>query len=177
MPVTAASSNSSGGERQLCRVHGTACRYVQSRRRRRQRDVPLCISVGWDGMLYDCDFSQMLDLPVQPDALRTSGTLTLPPAPHDYHRQITAIIVTRLHDRCRIVVRWDGDPVEMLNAPPNFALSRFPSTILDLCASRRTPHPYGLVGSTAAVCAGDHMDMSFLTFCAGVGVGLCQWDQ
>ncbi|CAA9214834.1 MAG: Radical SAM [uncultured Cytophagales bacterium] len=23
------------------------------------------ISVGWDGMLYDCDFNQMLELPVQ----------------------------------------------------------------------------------------------------------------
>jgi hypothetical protein len=23
------------------------------------------ISVGWDGSLYDCDFNQMLDLPVQ----------------------------------------------------------------------------------------------------------------
>jgi len=25
------------------------------------------VSVGWDGRLYDCDFNQMLDLPVQPD--------------------------------------------------------------------------------------------------------------
>lgn len=25
------------------------------------------LSVGWDGRLYDCDFNQMLDLPVQPD--------------------------------------------------------------------------------------------------------------
>lgn len=24
------------------------------------------LSVGWDGMLYDCDFNQMLDLPVEP---------------------------------------------------------------------------------------------------------------
>src|SRR5690606_19874273 len=24
------------------------------------------LSVGWDGRLYDCDFNQMLDLPVQP---------------------------------------------------------------------------------------------------------------
>ena len=23
------------------------------------------VSVGWDGRLYDCDFNQMLDLPVQ----------------------------------------------------------------------------------------------------------------
>src|SRR5882762_4532745 len=27
------------------------------------------ISIGWDGMLYDCDFNQMLDLPVQAPAL------------------------------------------------------------------------------------------------------------
>jgi radical SAM/Cys-rich protein len=25
------------------------------------------LSVGWDGRLYDCDFNQMLDMPVQPD--------------------------------------------------------------------------------------------------------------
>lgn len=25
------------------------------------------LSVGWDGRLYDCDFNQMLDIPVQPD--------------------------------------------------------------------------------------------------------------
>jgi hypothetical protein len=24
------------------------------------------LSVGWDGRLYDCDFNQMLDLPVAP---------------------------------------------------------------------------------------------------------------
>jgi len=28
------------------------------------------LSVGWDGTLYDCDFNQMLDLPVTPDAPR-----------------------------------------------------------------------------------------------------------
>ena len=28
------------------------------------------LSVGWDGTLYDCDFNQMLDLPVSPDAPR-----------------------------------------------------------------------------------------------------------
>lgn len=28
------------------------------------------ISVGWDGTLYDCDFNQMLELPVAPDAPR-----------------------------------------------------------------------------------------------------------
>lgn len=26
------------------------------------------LSVGWDGRLYDCDFNQMLDLPVQPES-------------------------------------------------------------------------------------------------------------
>jgi radical SAM/Cys-rich protein len=29
------------------------------------------LSVGWDGRLYDCDFNQMLDLPVDPSAPRT----------------------------------------------------------------------------------------------------------
>ena len=29
------------------------------------------LSVGWDGTLYDCDFNQMLDLPVDPRAPRT----------------------------------------------------------------------------------------------------------
>jgi radical SAM/Cys-rich protein len=29
------------------------------------------LSVGWDGTLYDCDFNQMLDLPVSPTAPRT----------------------------------------------------------------------------------------------------------
>jgi radical SAM/Cys-rich protein len=28
------------------------------------------LSVGWDGTLYDCDFNQMLDLPVRPAAVR-----------------------------------------------------------------------------------------------------------
>jgi radical SAM/Cys-rich protein len=29
------------------------------------------ISIGWDGTLYDCDFNQMLELPVSPRAPRT----------------------------------------------------------------------------------------------------------
>ncbi|MGH7534390.1 MAG: DUF3641 domain-containing protein, partial [Gemmatimonadales bacterium] len=29
------------------------------------------LSVGWDGTLYDCDFNQMLDLPVNSGAPRT----------------------------------------------------------------------------------------------------------
>jgi hypothetical protein len=29
------------------------------------------LSVGWDGRLYDCDFNQMLDIPVQSGHLRT----------------------------------------------------------------------------------------------------------
>jgi radical SAM/Cys-rich protein len=29
------------------------------------------LSVGWDGRLYDCDFNQMLDLPVEPSAPQT----------------------------------------------------------------------------------------------------------
>jgi radical SAM/Cys-rich protein len=35
---------------------GVMCRYT--------------LSVGWDGMLYDCDFNQMLDLPLGPGACR-----------------------------------------------------------------------------------------------------------
>jgi hypothetical protein len=29
------------------------------------------LSVGWDGVLYDCDFNQMLGLPVDPRGPRT----------------------------------------------------------------------------------------------------------
>jgi hypothetical protein len=29
------------------------------------------LSVGWDGTLYDCDFNQMLELPVDPRVPRT----------------------------------------------------------------------------------------------------------
>jgi len=29
------------------------------------------LSVGWDGTLYDCDFNQMLELPVAGDVART----------------------------------------------------------------------------------------------------------
>jgi hypothetical protein len=35
-------------------AHGLMCRNT--------------ISVGWDGRLYDCDFNQMLDIPVSDDA-------------------------------------------------------------------------------------------------------------
>jgi hypothetical protein len=35
---------------------GVMCRYT--------------ISIGWDGTLYDCDFNQMLDLPVRQGAPR-----------------------------------------------------------------------------------------------------------
>jgi radical SAM/Cys-rich protein len=31
------------------------------------------ISVGWDGMLHDCDFNQMLELPVQASSRHISG--------------------------------------------------------------------------------------------------------
>jgi len=34
------------------------------------------ISIGWDGTLYDCDFNQMLDLPVQARPCPTSRTST-----------------------------------------------------------------------------------------------------
>lgn len=35
------------------------------------------ISVGWDGSLYDCDFNQMLDLPLQPGMPQTIGDFDL----------------------------------------------------------------------------------------------------
>ncbi len=35
------------------------------------------VSVGWDGRLYDCDFNQMLDLPVQPDPRAWIGYFNL----------------------------------------------------------------------------------------------------
>lgn len=53
-------------------VAGVMCRYT--------------LSVGWDGTLYDCDFNQMLDLPVEPDApahIRDFDPAQL------HHRQIT----------------------------------------------------------------------------------------
>jgi radical SAM/Cys-rich protein len=31
------------------------------------------LSVGWDGILYDCDFNQMLEMPVLPGLPRTIG--------------------------------------------------------------------------------------------------------
>ena len=36
------------------------------------------LSVGWDGTLYDCDFNQMLDLPVRESFRATSGTSIRP---------------------------------------------------------------------------------------------------
>ncbi len=35
------------------------------------------LSVGWDGRLYDCDFNQMLDMPVQPDSQAWIGYFNL----------------------------------------------------------------------------------------------------
>jgi hypothetical protein len=35
------------------------------------------LSVGWDGTLYDCDFNQMLELPVHPAAGRSVFDLDL----------------------------------------------------------------------------------------------------
>ncbi|MEX2527604.1 MAG: arsenosugar biosynthesis radical SAM (seleno)protein ArsS [Gemmatimonadota bacterium] len=37
------------------------------------------LSVGWDGVLYDCDFNQMLELPVHPEAPQTI---------HDFHTEL-----------------------------------------------------------------------------------------
>jgi hypothetical protein len=39
------------------------------------------LSVGYDGTLYDCDFNQMLDLPVHPPPRAPSSTSTWPPSP------------------------------------------------------------------------------------------------
>jgi hypothetical protein len=36
------------------------------------------VSVGWDGTLYDCDFNQMLDLPVAAGAPHTIFDALLP---------------------------------------------------------------------------------------------------
>jgi len=47
-------------------MHGLMCRYL--------------VSVGWDGTLYDCDFNQMLDMPInhgQPQHLREFDSLIL----------------------------------------------------------------------------------------------------
>ena len=47
------------------------------------------LSVGWDGRLFDCDFNQMLDLPLASDCRGTSATSARmtstapPPADHD----------------------------------------------------------------------------------------------
>ena len=41
---------------------GVMCRYT--------------LSVGWDGTLYDCDFNQMLDLPLADKAIRHIGDVT-----------------------------------------------------------------------------------------------------
>jgi hypothetical protein len=35
------------------------------------------ISVGWDGRLSDCDFNQMLDLPLQSDSPQWTGDFNL----------------------------------------------------------------------------------------------------
>jgi len=40
------------------------------------------LSVGWDGRLYDCDFNQMLDLPVQPDIKSWISQFDLTPLEH-----------------------------------------------------------------------------------------------
>jgi hypothetical protein len=40
---------------------GVMCRYT--------------LSIGWDGTIYDCDFNQMLDLPVDRAAPQTIETL------------------------------------------------------------------------------------------------------
>jgi hypothetical protein len=33
------------------------------------------VSVGWDGQLYDCDFNQMLDLPIQASGRRKTSPI------------------------------------------------------------------------------------------------------
>ncbi|MDP1571413.1 MAG: arsenosugar biosynthesis radical SAM protein ArsS [Vicinamibacterales bacterium] len=58
-------------------VEGLMCRYT--------------LSVGWDGRLFDCDFNQMLDLPVEPSAPQTIFDLA------DTARLDTRTIVTAPH--------------------------------------------------------------------------------
>jgi len=48
------------------------------------------LSVGWDGTLYDCDFNQMLDLPVDHGAPRTLATLL-------EHGDLSRRVVTAKH--------------------------------------------------------------------------------
>jgi hypothetical protein len=48
------------------------------------------VSVGWDGTLYDCDFNQMLELPVGPSAPRNI-------ADFDLARLAERVIQTGLH--------------------------------------------------------------------------------
>ena len=62
------------------------------------------LSVGWDGRLYDCDFNQMLDLPVDhgaPSHIRDFDQAQL----HD-RRIVTAEPLLRLHGRFRFVLWW-----------------------------------------------------------------------
>jgi radical SAM/Cys-rich protein len=49
-------------------VDGLMCRFL--------------LSVGWDGRLYDCDFNQMLDMPVQPDTQAWIGQFDLTQLEH-----------------------------------------------------------------------------------------------
>ena len=63
------------------------------------------ISIGWDGSVYDCDFNQMLDLPL---ARRRRQTLNIGVAgarasrrPADHRRRP----LLRLHRRCRQQLR------------------------------------------------------------------------
>ncbi|UCE63734.1 MAG: DUF3641 domain-containing protein, partial [Nitrospirota bacterium] len=48
------------------------------------------ISVGWDGRLYDCDFNQMMDIPVAPPYPQTIDTF-------DYQTLAQRHIVTDQH--------------------------------------------------------------------------------
>jgi radical SAM/Cys-rich protein len=61
-------------------VDGLMCRFT--------------LSVGWDGRLFDCDFNQMLDLPVAPTAPPTVFDLLAPGALDALHRRA---IVTAPH--------------------------------------------------------------------------------
>jgi len=42
------------------------------------------VSVGWDGALYDCDFNQMLDLPIASLAQRAQVSRSEPQASEDH---------------------------------------------------------------------------------------------
>ena len=96
---------------------GVMCRYT--------------LSVGWDGTLYDCDFNQMLELPVsqgtpRPHPRLRSGTINAPPD-RDWKPLLW------LHGRVRLVLRWGRDLNSVKRPPPHISP---PHVLQDLALSR-----------------------------------------